>query len=67
MKKKENKIFIKFSSVFPVAPELPTATDQVRDVMATLLSLQKDKFYMVSRGRKISQKFLKIPTPCALL
>jgi hypothetical protein len=54
MKKKENKIFIKFSSVFPVAPELPTATDQVRDVMATLLSLQKDKFYMVSKGRKIS-------------
>jgi len=53
MKKKKNKIFIKFPSIFPVAPELSTATGQAREGMATLLSLQKDKFYMVSRTRKI--------------
>jgi hypothetical protein len=31
MKKNKNKNFIKISSIFPVAPELSTATGQARD------------------------------------
>jgi hypothetical protein len=41
MKEKEHKIFIKFSSIFPVAPELPTATGQARAEMATLQYYKK--------------------------